>query len=358
MRGALSPLLATVILAAIVASAGLIIFGLTSGMFGSLAPKHSFEVVDVDLVRASTGGMLSVAVKNTGSATALLVKVSVATDSGTAEFASGSTKHFYLVYVDGISGQWVDPSAFYQGAVNVLSSASNAAVTRVSTLSDLDVLVRSPPEGAVVINCHGERIPMPTTWPNWWSYYDALSGATAEKGWIFVTANGYPLYYTQRETVGASGLDRFLSRIGASADAWGSTSHSPTAEGAEALSWFGITPADPLSGARTVAWSGVTPSFTFYSQNGGRHLAAAVPMGGGYYLNIEASRLSAYDGGRYAAAFAYWLADRAQLKPGQVRGFTLTGLQVTPGQKYALTVTVYWQDGGSASKTLTVACRP
>lgn len=357
MRRAISPLLATIILIAIVVSAGLVVYGLISGMFGSLMPKHSFEVVGVDLVKASSGGMLSVTVKNTGSATAFLVKVSVVTDGGTVESASGSTKRFYLICVDGIDGAWVNPSDFYQGATSALSSASDATVTRVSTLSDLDSLVRVPPEGAVLINCHGERIPRPATWPNWQSYYDALSGATVEKGWIFVTADGYPLYKTQLEVIGPAGLNKFLSRIGASADARGSTSHIPTTEGVEALSKFGITPADPLSGVRTVSWSGVEPSFRFYSQSGGRDLAAAVPMGGGYYLNVETSQLSDYDGGRYAAAFSYWLADKAQFKPGQVKGFTLTGLQVAVGQRYALTVTVDWLDGSSASKTLTVECR-
>jgi len=243
------------------------------------------------------------------------LKVSVETDGGIVELVSGSTKRFYLICVDGIGGSWVNPSNFYQGAISVLSSASDAAVTRISTLNDLDSLVRNPPEGAVLINCHGELIPRPTTWPNWQSYYDALSGATVEKGWIFVTADGYPLYYTQLESIGSAGLNRFLSRIGASADAWGRTSHSPS---------------------------------------GGRDLAAAVPMGGGYYLNVETSQLSDYDGGRYAAAFSYWLADKAQLKPGQARGFTLTGLQVTVGQRYALTVTVNWLDGSSASKILTI----
>jgi len=63
---AVSPLFATVILTAIVLSAGLVVYGLISGMFGSLTQRHSFEVVSVDLVKASSGGMLSITVKNTG----------------------------------------------------------------------------------------------------------------------------------------------------------------------------------------------------------------------------------------------------------------------------------------------------
>jgi archaellum component FlaF (FlaF/FlaG flagellin family) len=70
---------------------------------GSLAPKHTFDIVNVDLVKASTGGILSITVKNTGSATAQLVKVSIQADGGPVEYVVGSTKSFYLICVDGVS---------------------------------------------------------------------------------------------------------------------------------------------------------------------------------------------------------------------------------------------------------------
>jgi len=60
-----------------------------SGLFGSLAPKHTFDIVNVDLVKASTGGMLSITVKNTGSAAAQLVKVSKQADGGPVEYVAG-----------------------------------------------------------------------------------------------------------------------------------------------------------------------------------------------------------------------------------------------------------------------------
>jgi len=357
-RKAVSPLLATIILIAIVVSAGLVFYGLMSGLFGALAPSRSFEVVSVDLVKASTGGLFSMTVKNTGSMTASLVRVSINTDGGTVEYVAGSTKSFYLICVEGVSGSWVDPPTFYQGCMDALSQASDITLTRISTLSDLDNLVRNPPEGAVVINCHGELVPRPATWPNWQSYFLAIAENVKDKGWIFATANGYPLYYTQLEAVGTAGLNAFLSSVGASADAQGRTAHTPTPEGAEALSKFGITAANPLSGVRTVAWYGIAPSYRFYAESGGRDLAAAVKMGGGFYLNAETSQLSDRDGGRYAAAFAYWLSSTAQLQPGRTASLTVAGLQVTAGEKYALTVTVKWADGSTASKSLTVQCMP
>ena len=353
---AVSPLIATIILIAIVLSAGLVVYSLTSGLFGSLAPKHTFDIVNVDLVKASTGGMLSITVKNTGSATAQLVKVSIQADGGPVEYVAGSTKSFYLICVDGVSGHWVDAPTFYQGCIDVLSQAGDATVTKISTLSDLDSLVRNPPEGAVVINCHGELIPRPDTWANWQSYFLAIAENVKTKGWIFATAVGYPLFYTQLEGIGSAGLNTFLSSVGASADAWGNTAHAPTTEGTEALSKFGVTAANPLSGVRTVAWYGIAPSYRFYAESGGRDLAAAVKMGGGFYLNAETSQLSNRDGGKYAAAFAYWLSTAAQLQPGRTASLTITGLQVTVGQKYVVTVTVKWLDGSTSSKGLAVTC--
>lgn len=357
MRRAVSPLIATLILIAVTVAAGITIYLATSGLSSVLGPRHAFNIVTADLVWSSTGGMLSVTVKNTGGVTAETVKVSIITESGTVEAAAGSTKTFYLIYVDGVSGWWVDPAQFYQGCASVLSQAQGANVVRISSLSALDDLVRRPPEGAVVINCHGERIPRPTTWDSWQSYFDALAQATMKRGWIFVTAVGYPLYYTQLEGIGPAGLNRFLSNVGASADAGGSTSHSPTTEGTEALSMFGMTPADPLSGIRTVSWSGITPSFRFYQQSGGRDLAAAVPMGTGYYLNVEVSQLSSnVDRGKYTAAFACWLADKLQLQPGETCSITIMGLPVEPGKKYPVMITVQWVDGSSSSQSFAIYC--
>lgn len=156
--------------------------------------------------------------------------------------------------------------------------------------------------------------------------------------------------------MGPGGLNAFLSSVGASADAWGNTAHAPTPEGVEALSKFGVTAANPLSGVRTVDWQGIEPSFRFYAESGGRDLASAVKMGGGFYLNVETSELSDEDGGKYAAAFAYWLSSVAQLQPGRAASLTIMGLQVTSGQKYPVTVTVKWLDGSEASRSIVVAC--
>ena len=64
---AVSPLLATVILIAIVASAGLVVYGLMSGFFSVLTSRVDLQVASVDICRASGWTLLSITVKNTGS---------------------------------------------------------------------------------------------------------------------------------------------------------------------------------------------------------------------------------------------------------------------------------------------------
>ena len=63
---ALSPLLATIILIAIVLSAGLVVYGMLSGWIGTYSSTLSIQPTSVDLVVAGDKALLSVCVKNTG----------------------------------------------------------------------------------------------------------------------------------------------------------------------------------------------------------------------------------------------------------------------------------------------------
>ena len=68
MRGrALSPILATLILVAIVVSAGLIYYMQTSGMFSRLFSRIEVQIVSVNLYKFEDKALLMASVKNTGS---------------------------------------------------------------------------------------------------------------------------------------------------------------------------------------------------------------------------------------------------------------------------------------------------
>lgn len=63
---AVSPLLATIILIAIVISAGVVVYGMISGWIGTFGSTLSVQPVSADLLVAGDKAMLSVSVKNTG----------------------------------------------------------------------------------------------------------------------------------------------------------------------------------------------------------------------------------------------------------------------------------------------------
>jgi len=63
---ALSPLLATIILIAIVLSAGLVVYAMLSGWMGTYSSMLRIQPTSVDLVVAGNKALLSVSVKNTG----------------------------------------------------------------------------------------------------------------------------------------------------------------------------------------------------------------------------------------------------------------------------------------------------
>jgi flagellin-like protein len=65
-RRAVSPLLATVVLIAIVVSAGLVVYAMLSGWMGTYSSTLSVQPTSVDLVIAGDKALLSVSVKNTG----------------------------------------------------------------------------------------------------------------------------------------------------------------------------------------------------------------------------------------------------------------------------------------------------
>jgi len=66
VRRAVSPLLATLILIAIVVSAGLVVYGIVSGWMGIFGANLKVQAVSVDLVKAGDKALLSVSIKNVG----------------------------------------------------------------------------------------------------------------------------------------------------------------------------------------------------------------------------------------------------------------------------------------------------
>ena len=79
---AVSPMLATLILAAIAVSAGLVYYAQTSGMFSRLYSRIEVQVVSLDLYKFEDKALLMVSVRNTGSKPLIGIIISCMDDNG------------------------------------------------------------------------------------------------------------------------------------------------------------------------------------------------------------------------------------------------------------------------------------
>lgn len=81
-KRALSPLLATIILIAIVVSTGIVVYGMISGWIAKFSPSIELQLSSVDFVKAGDKSLLSVTVKNVGTTPVFVVVGSSAVSDG------------------------------------------------------------------------------------------------------------------------------------------------------------------------------------------------------------------------------------------------------------------------------------
>ena len=113
-----------------------------------------------------------------------------------------------------------DPEVVANEIITV-ASAEGLNVQVISSYDQLDALVRNPPSNVVVINAHGETLPMPASWgTSWQPYYDQLASDISSHGWTFVSIAGYPVFWLITPTQPippspqAAGLQRLLAGVG------------------------------------------------------------------------------------------------------------------------------------------------
>lgn len=214
----------------------------------------------------------------------------------------------------GVPGHWVNPT--------ILRSylEQYAYVEVVDSWSELDSLIRDPPTGVVVVNAHGELVPMPSTWSSWEDYFKKIGVNIRDYGWIWVSVKGYPFYYYYKEgegkfTVGSSGVNRVLTPVAGQADFWsqsdGVTSTALTSTGVEASELVSLSlasQADTPRACRSV--SGVMPVLIFYELEQGDKTyygAASYKVGKGYLLvNGFSAGYSDDETAKAATAFAIY----------------------------------------------------
>ena len=198
----------------------------------------------------------------------------------------------YLIYINGIPGNWGNPTLISQAI------EGKAIIKIIDNLDDLDTIIRNPPDGAVIINCHDEIIPIPPSWNNdWYSYFRTIGKNIRDHGWIWISIMGYPFYYIHDEinkiTIGEIGVGAVLSVYGGSALFWSNSYSVVTADATEtaieAEEATGTILPPSLSDAprQTVFLSGIIPSFVFYENiTNGKvfYASASYKLGRGYIV--------------------------------------------------------------------------
>jgi len=127
----------------------------------------------------------------------------------------------HVISIDGVAHRFIhDPTNVLNKLTQFCADKDDYEVVHVSTLEELNEIVRNPPERLVLVNGHGETIPMPESWDNWGAYLHEISNNIFQHGWIVVSITGMPFWcYSSDENetdIEWAGLDTLLENTGAS----------------------------------------------------------------------------------------------------------------------------------------------
>jgi hypothetical protein len=133
-------------------------------------------------------------------------------------------EELYTIAIQKINAAWIKNPIDVHNRIDLLATKLGYKVIRIDSLSRLDSFTRDPPGRVIVVNCHGETLPMPTTWSTWSEYFTKVGENIRNTGWIFVSITGYPFYYYAQTdeksestwiSEGSNGINQVLSVVGA-----------------------------------------------------------------------------------------------------------------------------------------------
>lgn len=191
----------------------------------------------------------------------------------------------YIINITGIGGSFVNSPNTVQAAVENILQQYGLAVTNITTLTHLTTLIQNPPQFSIIVNVHGEIMPVPTT-TNWRNHYRLLGENVVNSGWIILNIGGYPFFYEDvTRPIGVDGLNEFLSPANITANCMNATNVVFTDEGRQVinvLNMHGLPHA--LVASRSAIWQGTTQRITFLCHRN-LHGVSAVRMGRGWFVN-------------------------------------------------------------------------
>ena len=198
-----------------------------------------------------------------------------------------------IVAIDNTRSEWVASKDTISRTLVDNFRNADYEVSIISELGDLDGLVRDERRNVVLVNAHGEAIPMPDSWgEDWRGYLTRIGTLARDFGWTIVSITGYPFfYYSRGDTVTriqpverVDGLGALISVVNGQVRG---TFWSPvdlTMEGKGVASEFdAFVPPDKLWVSRCFVWDNPRPTRIFYAA-GPFVGAAAIPIGMGFLV--------------------------------------------------------------------------
>ena len=136
---------------------------------------------------------------------------------------SAQERKVYILCVTEADDSWVNKNDMRDATISFLSALGIKGEV-IETADEWDTLIRQAPEGAIVINCHGEVTPLPTSYgADYESFYRDLASLIKDKGWVYIHIPGFGFYFTgnsktvgDKYKVGDSGVGIFFSALGLS----------------------------------------------------------------------------------------------------------------------------------------------
>ena len=206
----------------------------------------------------------------------------------------------YLLCVEEADSMWTEKGQFASSFKRLLSELDlNIDVEVVRSVGDWGRLVGEGVEGVILVNAHGELVPIPSEYGgDWKAFYSKLAELVREKGWVVVNVAGYGFYYIGnieveevgvRRTIGDVGLTYFAGELGFTATAWplqGASTGEVTDFGSKVFEALGLEIPDRIQVLRPIR-ADIMPEWWFYevrSENLTAYACAAYKAGRGFLL--------------------------------------------------------------------------
>jgi len=211
-----------------------------------------------------------------------------------------SQPRVYILCIEEAEDWWTSKDVLTRHILDLIErSGFEVDVEVVDSVKEWAELVEEGPEDVVLINAHGELMPVPPKYGlDWQSFYRDLAILIMDRGWILVNPVGYGFYYVNynytkeddsytytRMTVGDTGLHTLGGWLGVLATAWPPEAGSPhmTDLGRKVFDALGYDMPESGISPRPIT-TDYPPEWAFYTMtydNSTAHSCAAFRVGRG-----------------------------------------------------------------------------